>query len=266
MSRSARVIVLVLVFGALGGLPAHGAATTEDVLFRFNAGKAGKAVSTVYNGGSAATRQQVISTHGGGLVARSSPRTGGLALDYPGYDGAAGGPRAVVAVTSATYTDVLTPGAGWFRIGADLRLDATSYGTAYDNGNNVLQRGLATDAAQFKLQVDTRRPSCRVKGDLATLQVGSSRRLKPATWYRVSCVRQLWKKGDHLLLTVAPIRKNGTLGPVTTNGSRVRPLGALSFDLTTPLSVGGKLAPDLSVVSASDQFNGLVDNAFLNIP
>lgn len=254
------------VTAVLATCPVASAATNpDDVSVLFDIGKANSRITTVANSGTAVTRQQIVTANGGYLVARSS-RTGGLAADYPDYDGSVGGRRAVVAITNAGATDELNPGAARFVFGADILRDSVSTGTSADNGNNVIQRGLASDTAQFKVQVDHGYAGCRVRGDLGELYIASSLFERPNTWYRVTCVRQVWARGDHLVLTVAPIDADGTLGSVVTDASGVLPVGNTGFVYGTPLSVGGKLSTDLTIVSASDQFNGRIDNAFLRIP
>ncbi|MFN8194098.1 MAG: hypothetical protein U0R80_07425 [Nocardioidaceae bacterium] len=246
--------------------PARARASTDDVRVGFAGAATGAEITKVTNIGTADTTQKVVTAHGGAIVARRSTVTGNVAADYPDYDGARNGDRAVIAVSNATSTDELAPGAAAFEFGADLRLDATNQGTASDNGNNVFQRGLYGDTAQFKLQVDGNHVSCRVKGDLGAADVWSPRRLKAARWYRASCARQLVTDGDQLVLTLRPFKADGTLGTALVSRSTVTQVGNLSFDVATPLSIGGKLDPDLTVDASADQFNGRLDNAFLRIP
>jgi hypothetical protein len=251
---------------ALGMCPAASAVTDpDDVLLRFDNGTVNSRITAVANAGTAVTRQRIVTQNGGFLVARWS-RTGRFAADYPAFDGSTRGPRAVVAVTNAGATDALSPGAASFAFGADVRRDPVSTGTPSDNGNNVVQRGLFGDVAQFKVQLDNGHPLCRVKGDLGVLSVNSRLFLRSNTWYRIICVRQVSVSGDHLALTVAPVRLDGTPGPAVSSSSAVLPVGDTGFSYDTPLSVGGKLNPNLTIVAASDQFNGWIDNAFLRIP
>jgi hypothetical protein len=67
-------------------------------------------------------------------------------------------------------TDVLEARLGDFRFGAAFRLDAVSQGSRADNGDNLVQRGLSGDPAQYKLQLDGRVPACRVQGAAALSQ------------------------------------------------------------------------------------------------
>ena len=113
-----------------------------------------------------------------------------MAADYPSYGGASTAPRAVAAMTNTSSTDVLTPLAAGFAFGADIKSDPVSTGTAYDNGNNILQRGLFGDVAQYKIQIDHGYAMCRVKGDKGTIAVTSTQLMPTEAWFRVSCARK----------------------------------------------------------------------------
>jgi hypothetical protein len=119
--------------------------------------------------------------------------------------------------------------------------------------------------AQYKLQLDGSHYSCRVKGDDGTLMVTSSLRVATGRWYRTVCLRRIDAGGDHLVLKVAPIKADGTRGRMRTNVSRTGPIGTLSFAVETPMSVGGKLIDATTISSASDQWNGMIDSAFLTV-
>jgi hypothetical protein len=237
------------------------ASADPEVALRFDIGTNGEQIATVANSGTAATRQRIVVAGGGYLVGRWS-RTGRLAADYPAFNGSRSAPRAVVAVSNAGLDDELDPGAARFMFGADVRRDAVSKGTWADNGNNVIQRGLFTDAAQYKIQIDDGHASCRVKGNRGVLRVESTVVMGAHTWYRLTCARRIWARGEHLELTVAPINADGTPGTAVTSSSAVHPVGTTSFSRATPLSVGGKLIPGPAIDPASDQFNGWIDNAF----
>ncbi len=251
-----------LTAAAVIGICSAGPASADpEVALHFDIGTNGEQIATVANSGTATTRQRIVVAGGGRLVARWS-RTGRLAADYPAFDGSQGGPRAVVAVRNAALEDELDPGAARFMFGADVRRDAVGSGTWADNGNNVIQRGLYADAAQYKIQIDDGYASCRVKGDRGVLRVESEAFMDPGIWYRIACARRIWARGEHLELTVAPINPDGTPGEAVSISSAVRPVGNTSFNRGTPLSVGGKLTPGLTIDAASDQFNGWIDNAF----
>lgn len=244
---------------------AQGLAPATVVSISFSAGTSGAPITSVANDGSGATKQTVLTANGGSLVARWSGINSGLAADFPAYDGASTGARAVVAVANATGTDSLTPGAHAFRFGADARLDSSNAGTSYDNGNNLVQRGLFGAPAQFKVQADGRYYSCRVKGDKGSIELTSSLQITYGGWYRISCARQVTATGDRLVLKVAPVNADGTSGTVTKDVSAVSAIGTLSFPLSTPLSIGGKLANATTIAAESDQYNGIVDSVFLEI-
>ncbi len=92
----------------------------------------------------------------------------------------------VLVINSVGATDLLNPEAKNFSFGADLRLNEVSSGKGDDNGDNVLQRGLFSDANQYKLQVDKRVPSCTVKSGRAQLFVKFDKGLDEG-WFRVRC-------------------------------------------------------------------------------
>ncbi len=225
--------------------------------------KLGVAVK-VNNAGASSTVQQVRSENGGGLSFEASYSSGRNALRYPAYDGAASGPRAVLAVTSSGTTDALNPRGRAFTIGADIRLDPANEGSYGDNGNNVLQRGLYDQASQYKIQVDHDQASCRVKGRGGSTILVSSRTIATGSWYQLTCRRINVTGPDRFTFAVRSIRSDGSLGAATTVSSMAA-TGKLSFPSTTPLSVGGKLNDDLSIVGASDQFNGKIDNAYFRV-
>jgi hypothetical protein len=126
-----------------------------------------------------------------------------------------------------------------------------------DNGNNLVQRGLGDDLSQYKVQVDHRRVSCRVAGDLGAVEPKSRMKVEPGHWYSVTCARV----GRTVTLVVRSLAGHqadrvalrGDTGSVTASGS-------------TPLAVGGKVTDEGRVIRLnSDQFNGLVDDVFLEV-
>ena len=83
-------------------------------------------------------------------------------------------------------------------------------------------------------------------------------------WYRLLCSRTVGTTQDTVTLTVTPIAADGTIGtPVTTTGRHA--IGRLSYAFGVPVSVGAKLTQSLNIASGSDQFNGIIDNAWLSI-
>lgn len=266
MVRLGRVLPALLLAATPFAFAAPASAAQDvRVSISFTGPKNGQPIRTPANEGSAATSQSVVIGGSGRAVARWSHINTGIAARLPAFDGGAGGARAIVAVTNSGDTDGLTPGADVFSFGADARLDDASQGTSYDNGNNVVQRGLVTDAAQFKLQLDDRHFSCRMQGDDGLLTVSSTLKVATRTWYHAYCKRVVTTSGDYLLLSVAKIRSDGTRARPRRNFSSTGPCGNLTFALATPLSVGGKLVDASTIAPATDQFNGLIDSVFLKV-
>ncbi len=111
---------------------------------------------------------------------------GGIALRMPTYSGEATGSYSALRIEPEEW---LSPGVSDFAFGVDLRLDAHSNGTAIDNGDNVMQRGLYADAAQYKIQVDKHHASCVIRGADGAVVVKSKALLNPSKWYRLTCRR-----------------------------------------------------------------------------
>lgn len=189
----------------------------------------------------------------------------GEAANYPDFAGLATDPRAVVSMANTTTVDALTPAALTFAFGADLNIDAINVGSSFDNGNNVIQRGLYGDKAQYKIELDGGYPACRVKGDRGNATIKSQVQVAPGSWYRVLCRRVVVATGDQLFIEVTPIDVEGNLGIVTRTTSRIVKIGKLSFAVSTRASIGGKLDRNGLIVGASDQFNGLIDNPVIDI-
>ncbi|MEZ5097810.1 MAG: hypothetical protein R2731_18060 [Nocardioides sp.] len=229
------VVGVGLLAVVLAAAPA-GAAGEDLVRLDFEEASAGEPIVEVANTAGTATTQEVLTAGGGSLSAGQVKLLDAIAARFPAYDGAAHGARAVIAVTNTGSADVLEPGAAAFRVGATVRLRTKSEGTAYDNGNNVIQRGRGGDPTQIKLQVDHRRPMCRVAGADGALSVTSSVRMATRVWYRLRCDRVVLEDGDRLRLRVTEVRHDGTTSTLTR--SRVGPIGAVTFPLATALSVG----------------------------
>lgn len=208
-----------------------------------------------------------ISSLDGGVV---RPAAGGMsrgAWRFPSYRSGDPYPRAVVVARPAAAGDdevgPLSPGTRRFDYGADLRLDTISTGRVEDNGNNVVQRGLSSDPSMFKLEIDADgRPGCIVKGRSGEVRAFSVQPLNAGTWYRIRCERRArvlrvlvseYLPSGRALTEVRELP--GRAGAVTFPGSEV------------PFSIGGKAAHDGSVItSATDQFNGAIDNAYFTMP
>lgn len=212
--------------------------------------------------------------NGGEIVVASGRPGNGRAADLPPFDGAEAGPRAVVQVvdTDLADGDGLSPGLKRFTFGADFRLDEVSTGSTYDDGNNLIQRGLAGSSDQYKIQVDSTalgfRPSCALaqvtETETRSAFVTSTVVVESDTWYRVRCTRTR----TVLTIVVTPYAADGSAEtPVSTPEPGI-PRINLTWPTTVPvvpMSIGGKLNPTGVIATQSDQFNGVVDNAVLTI-
>lgn len=199
---------------------------------------------------------EVVSARGGTITVTSGP-TGGPALRFPRFSRSEQPPSAAITVVGGT-SDWMDPEDRAFRFGADVRLDARSWGSEHDNGDNLVQRGLHEDRSQFKLQVDRRRPSCSIKGDDGRAYVAAERRLRSGVWYRVECARG----DDELLIAVARIGRDGSIRGLREK-SVTGTVGSMSFPSHTPLAVGGKVSGPTSMLRDADQFNGAISGVFV---
>jgi hypothetical protein len=198
-----------------------------------------------------------IRTLNGGSITSATSHDGGSAARYPAYQGS-NPPLAVMTVVDGAGADDLNPGAAKFSFGADFRLDQTSQGSSSDNGDNLIQRGLYGAPMQFKIELDDRRPLCRVKGNGGAVTVRSSRAVSTQTWHRATCARD----GRTVVLKV----KRLTDGAIWTTSASGFSGELRAPSRATPLSVGGKVDAQGEILRQSaDQFNGRVDNAFLKI-
>ncbi len=204
-----------------------------------------------------------VATLEGGKVLLAEGPLNELSLRFPGFMVDGRYPRAVVRVTPLENPNSLAPGEADFSFGIDFRVDSVSTGHDVDNGDNMFQRGLASDTSQLKLELDDGDPSCRVAGPLGAVEVKFGDVVAPERWYRVECSRQ----GDVITMTLAayegglnvPVR----VGVVTGQGET----GNLTWvKPETPISIGGKLAANGAVIrSATDQFNGQLARPVLRI-
>jgi hypothetical protein len=200
----------------------------------------------------------VVRAHGGQL--RATPGYDGMpALRFPAHEPMRDAPNAMLALRSQD-PDWLQPRGDQLVFGADLALDAVSDGTDRDNGDNVMQRGLFGAPAQFKLQVDHRRPSCLVRGDAGMVLTTSSVTLDARSWYRITCRRT----DDEVEVTVSRLDDGSA---VDTEVDRDRgEIGSVTFPAQTFLSIGGKLGPDGGPVEdATDQFDGSLTRIHVSI-
>ncbi len=258
-------VTALLALGLVMPAGAAAAASETPVSLMFTDGTHGQPITSVTNDGTGATTQTMVTANSGNLRARWSRIKTGVAARFPAYDGTSDGQRTVVSVANSGSRDDLSPGAREFAFGADAKINVTSAGTTYDNGNNLVQRGLSAESAQYKLQMDGARFSCRVKGDDGAIMVTSPVSVQPRTWYHVMCKRRVSPSGDYLVVKVSTVRSDGSRSKARKTVSPVRSIGKLTFARRTPFTVGGKLSDPTTVAAASDQWNGMVDSAFLRI-
>jgi hypothetical protein len=196
----------------------------------------------------------------GGQAVQVHSGNGTSALRFPAFSAEREAPRLVLVLNPIGASDLLNPGGQDFSFGADLRLNDASSGKGDDNGDNVLQRGLFSDANQYKLQVDKRVPSCTVNSNGARLFVKFDEGLDEG-WFRVRCD---YAAGS-LTVSVSRILTDRVeeLGHKTESMS----IGSLDFSGRTPATIGGKIGVNGELVlNQSDQFNGELDNVFVDIP
>jgi hypothetical protein len=202
-----------------------------------------------------------VVTLDGGELGPAPAWDGSAGFAFPAYDGTPAPPRAVISVLpGAADPDALTPGGRDFEFGADFMLDEQSSGTAVDNGDNLVQRGLASDPQRFKAELDGGRASCAVRGTQGELVVRAQVKIEPGRWYRLRCHRD----DDQLVVRVVEYDSGAQ---VSSSARSVRgPLGDVAPPAAAPLSVGGKLSQANRVIaSATDQFNGQIANPILLI-
>jgi hypothetical protein len=208
--------------------------------------------------GSGQPEVTLVRAHGGELTMEPG-EDGTPSLRFPVHEDSEDAPVAIVSVTSRDPNWLQPRGRGLV-FGADVSLDAVTDGTDQDNGDNVIQRGLFGAAAQLKLQVDHRRPSCLVRGDAGTVLAKSSVTLEAGTWYRVTCRRT----ADEVAVTVSRLVDGKG---VDTSVDRVEgAIGDVRFSSETAVSIGGKLGPNGGPVKdATDQYDGLLSRVHLSI-
>lgn len=195
----------------------------------------------------------------GAMLALDIDRDGGQAIRFP----VVGALPAVVTVSSEDFLDVLNPGPSDFSFGADIKLDRKVIAmqrrglAGKDNGNNVFQRGLFTDASQYKLQVDDGFASCLLRGAGGQAIVGVQAPVPRETWTRLSCTRS----GDRLTIAQEVLEGDAT-GAFDTAEATVA-VGVVDTSSVGPAAIGGKVNADGEPVRVdSDQFNGVIDNVF----
>lgn len=221
----------------------------------------GDALSRVEQIGTVPVAIAIVSRSGGD-IAVSEGRVGEPVLRMPLLLEGKDPPRAVVRVTArSSSTDPLAPGEANFSFGADFLKDRKSSGTKVDNGDNLIQRGLASDPSQYKIEVDRGRPACRIAGSEGAVEVKADKKVSSGRWYRVRCTRE----GDTVTLDLteyAPYER-----VVEASSQAEGRIGSVAWPQSeTPLSIGGKLAANGDIIkSATDEFNGLIGNPVLTI-
>jgi hypothetical protein len=194
-----------------------------------------------------------IRTGGGGAV---TPVTedGNAFLRFPGGScTAAPCPQAIIQPVRTVTLVPADGGQGRFVYGADIRLTEPPSSAA---GMNVFQFGAAgAGISQWKMQVDSGRPSCRWSDgtDFVLLGAGAEDfRFSVGRWYRVTCVRlspvlfQI-RVDDPLTgrQVLAPTQQTAALKDILPSGAVV---------------IGGKrIRADQSDVD-TDQFHGDLDS------
>lgn len=229
------------------------------MLLEFDAGRAQPGTELRAFGSTGTAKVAVRSvTRGDGAVVRRKGYPQGFAVRLPKYDPTHPG-HAVVRVLNDGKRDPFNPRLRGFTFGADFALNARS-GTVADDGDNLVQRGLFGAAGQYKIQLDRRQATCRVKGKRGEATAVSPTRVEAGRWYRVRCTR----RAGTVTLQLGRIRPDGTVdyaAPVSNSA----PFGQVAFERRIPLSVGGKLRRDGRITPEADQFNGSVDRVFYRL-
>ena len=221
-----------------------------QLLLTFDDQEPGSAVGRDIQGEGSAAAEVSLLGLGKQKAAFGKGRQGSIALRMPAYSGTAGGSFSALRIEPEEW---LSPGLSDFTFGADIKLDALSNGTAIDNGDNVMQRGLYADAAQYKIQVDKHHASCVVRGADGAVVVKSKALLNPSKWYRLTCHRS----DKTVKLMVQDL--DSIQQPEATE--KTGPIGSLDMIGSEPLSVGAKIGDDGEIIgSSTDQFNGWLDN------
>jgi hypothetical protein len=192
-------------------------------------------------------------------IGRVTSGDGSRGLRFPHFKQDEEAPRMVLVVQpeemSAASVDPTSDGD--FTFGADVKLDRDAGSGKFDNGDNVLQRGLFADPSQYKLQVDKRVPSCTVKSPLARAFVKAPEAMQPG-WYRIVCDYH----AGSLTVSVSRMQDHEVGEPV--QATVTENLGPLVFNPATPLVIGGKVGSNgLPIKNQPDQFNGALDNIFV---
>lgn len=194
-----------------------------------------------------------ILTGSGGAVTSVAEPDGNRILRFPaGSCPAAPCPQAIIRPASTVTLVPGDDGEGRFVFGADIRLTEPPPAAA---GMNVFQFGAAgAGVSQWKLQVDSGRPSCRWSDgtNFVLLPAGAADfTLAVGRWYRVTCVRLspvLFQIRVHDPVTgkqvLPPARQTGPLANILPSGAVV---------------IGGKRISATQTDADTDQFHGDLD-------
>lgn len=180
----------------------------------------------------------------------------------------------VVKPTVFGATEALSPGTRKFVFGADFRLNAgTTTGVPADNGNNVVQRGLA-QGDQYKIQVDViagvPNVTCVVRDEGRVTAEPPPVPVQALTWVRARCSRVVTGGGQHVTLSVT--YPGGEFANPPASMVTFTPVANLDYATASPatpipLTMGAKVNNEATTVltTDSDQFNGQLDNLYLKI-
>jgi hypothetical protein len=266
----AALLALLIVPPALAG-SANLAGREVELAF-----SEGHAVGFVFPSGTVLTntgttgsgvRATAMYANNGVLKVAKGRGAGNLAIVAPAHiTSATATPKsAVIKLVNTGATDLLDPGTADFSFGADFVLNTRSAtASSKDNGDNLIQRGLASSATQWKIQIDGGRPSCvlREKATGVQLIARTPTQVVRGSWYRAVCTRTTVGTTTTVSLTVSRLGTTEVL-----QAQKIGPVIDLSIATSVPMSVGGKITDaGALVLSQTDQFNGRIDNAFLDLP
>lgn len=242
----------------LGPPPADGAVLLD---FDDAVSEPGAAIATATNRGSGTVRVWVSAVNGGRV--RIEPGPVGSVVRFPARSTESPAPAAALVVQVRQSEDPLAPGEADFEFGADVALDegagdSAAGETTSDNGENVVQRGLWSGPAQYKLQVDRSTASCVLRGSRGEAKVKLAEPLPPDVWFRLRC-----RLVDGVL-SIAAADVHGV--EPDQEASAPVAVGTIEFPVTVPLAVGAKVDAEGSVPSSSsDQLNGRVDHVWFRL-
>jgi hypothetical protein len=218
---------------------------------------------TTWSGGSAFIPADVLAVPG---VSSTDSHVG----QFPAHTATGVANPVAYALTPAAFgaNDVLAPGENPFTFGADVKLDTgvTADPLTNDDGNNLVQRGLS-GGDQYKIQIDSD-VTCMTRS-AGTIINEAHADITAGTWQRIRCTRTpLVGGGEQLDLVVSA--PDGTVLDTGTDSSGSRAVldyPTAKVGTPIPFSVGAKVGnkTPLAIEAACDQFNGRIDNVYLDI-